>query len=95
MTEPVRDGRLAEECQRIFPIKDGLTDPGSRVLTLHRHQRDALQGDWRACSPTDLQWAPDVDAQGNVSGVEILSHARAWSPVSVNSPKWSQQLVGP
>ena len=38
----VDEGLLHPECQRIFRVKAGRDDPGSRGLTLHRHQRDAL-----------------------------------------------------
>ncbi len=39
----VRDGLLHPECERIFRVKEHLTDPGARALTLHRHQREALE----------------------------------------------------
>lgn len=39
----VEDGLLHPECAGIFRIKADLTDRGDRELTLHRHQRDAIQ----------------------------------------------------
>ena len=38
----VREGPLQEECERIFRVEITKDDPGHRGLTLHRHQRDAL-----------------------------------------------------
>jgi ATP-dependent helicase YprA (DUF1998 family) len=38
----VAEGLLHPECERIFRVKTGRDDPGTRGLTLHRHQRDAL-----------------------------------------------------
>lgn len=43
VTDLVREGLLHEECERIFRVKDRIEDPGSRVLTFHRHQRDAIE----------------------------------------------------
>ena len=43
ISELVREGLLHPECERIFRRKNELTDPGSEVLTLHRHQRDAVE----------------------------------------------------
>src|SRR4051794_36635877 len=42
ITELVREGRLAAECEKIFRVKNDINDPGSRTLTLHRHQTDAV-----------------------------------------------------
>ncbi len=39
----VADGLLHAECERIFRVKIHPTDPGSRGLVLHRHQRDAIE----------------------------------------------------
>ncbi len=36
-------GVLHDECRRIFRVKQGLDDPGSRSITFHRHQRDAIE----------------------------------------------------
>jgi superfamily II DNA/RNA helicase/very-short-patch-repair endonuclease len=43
ITDLVREGLLASECDRIFRVKTNPTDPGSQVLTLHQHQRDAIE----------------------------------------------------
>ena len=42
ITDAVTDGVLHPECARIFRVKADEADPGSRELTLHRHQRDAI-----------------------------------------------------
>ncbi len=39
----VRDGLLHPECERIFRVKDGPDDAGRLPLTLHRHQREAVE----------------------------------------------------
>lgn len=39
----VAEGLLHSECERIFRVKSGLADPGSRPITLHRHQREAVE----------------------------------------------------
>ncbi|MGH9267246.1 MAG: DEAD/DEAH box helicase, partial [Acidimicrobiales bacterium] len=36
-------GLLQDECRRILRIKQGLDDPGSRTITFHRYQRDAIE----------------------------------------------------
>ncbi|MEZ5181521.1 MAG: DEAD/DEAH box helicase [Acidimicrobiales bacterium] len=43
VTELVDAGLLHRECERIFRVKDHEDDPGRSVLTLHRHQRDAIE----------------------------------------------------
>ena len=43
ITQLVSEGLLSPECEQIFRVKESLTDPGSRVLTLHRHQREAIE----------------------------------------------------
>ena len=43
ISDAVRAGVLHPECASIFRIKDGPTDRGTRELTLHRHQRDAIE----------------------------------------------------
>ncbi len=39
----VQQDLLHPECERIFRVKDGPSDPGSRDITFHRHQRDAIE----------------------------------------------------
>ena len=39
----VRDGLLHPECERLFRDKKSPQDPGNRTLTLHRHQREAIE----------------------------------------------------
>jgi superfamily II DNA/RNA helicase len=41
--ELVTEGLLEAECERIFRVKEAPTDPGTRPLTLHRHQREAIE----------------------------------------------------
>jgi len=41
--ELVRQGLLHPENERIFRVKEGREDPGTRPLTLHRHQVDAIE----------------------------------------------------
>ena len=43
ISDLVSEGLLASECERIFRTKHNLTDPGSQDLTLHRHQREAIE----------------------------------------------------
>ena len=43
VTELVDAGLLHPECERIFRIKEHPADPGRRVITLHRHQSDAIE----------------------------------------------------
>ena len=43
ITEAVDEGLLHPACARIFRIKPTITDHGERDITLHRHQRDAIQ----------------------------------------------------
>lgn len=43
VTDLVGEGLLHPECESIFRIKESMTDPGSRVLTFHKHQRDAIE----------------------------------------------------
>lgn len=38
-----RDGLLHPECERIFRVKERLSDTGARPITLHKHQRDAIE----------------------------------------------------
>ena len=39
----MRDGLLHPECKRLFRDKRSAQDPGTRTLTLHRHQREAIE----------------------------------------------------
>ncbi len=39
----VRDGLLQQECARIFRVKKGPDDVGTKPITLHRHQADAVR----------------------------------------------------
>lgn len=39
----VEAGVLHGECERIFRLKSDRDDPGSKTLTLHRHQREAIE----------------------------------------------------
>ena len=39
----VADGLLDPECERVFRVKANKDDPGSSTLTLHRHQREAVE----------------------------------------------------
>ncbi|MBO0881680.1 MAG: DEAD/DEAH box helicase, partial [Mycobacterium sp.] len=41
--ELVGDGLLDPECERIFRVKESRDDPGATPLTLHRHQREAIE----------------------------------------------------
>lgn len=41
--ELVRDGLLHPECERIFRVKENVDDPGRVPITLHRHQREAVE----------------------------------------------------
>ena len=43
ISELVRDGLLHPECERLFRDKRSPEDPGTRTLTLHRHQREAIE----------------------------------------------------
>ncbi|MFJ2413598.1 DEAD/DEAH box helicase [Streptomyces brevispora] len=43
VAELVDQGLLHRECRRYFRSKDHEDDPGSRTLTLHRHQREAVE----------------------------------------------------
>ena len=43
ISELVNEGLLHPECARIFRIKPTISDLGTRELTLHRHQRDAIE----------------------------------------------------
>ncbi len=43
ITELVRDGLLHPECERLFRVKTDPDDTGARPLTLHRHQREAIE----------------------------------------------------
>ncbi|MCF8608899.1 DEAD/DEAH box helicase [Gordonia sp. HY285] len=43
ITELARDGLLHEECDRIFRPKAAVDDPGDRTITLHQHQREAVE----------------------------------------------------
>ena len=42
ISELIAEGLLHPECSRIFRIKPTLIDQGTRELTLHKHQRDAI-----------------------------------------------------
>lgn len=39
----VREGLLHPECDRIFRVKEGIGDDGREPITLHRHQREAVE----------------------------------------------------
>lgn len=41
--ELVDEGLLHAECERIFRVKERMGDPGGGTLTLHRHQREAIE----------------------------------------------------
>ncbi|MGJ6980684.1 DEAD/DEAH box helicase [Aestuariimicrobium soli] len=41
--ELVASGLLHPECERIFRVKEHATDPGRAPITLHRHQREAIE----------------------------------------------------
>lgn len=41
--ELVDEGLLHDECSRIFRPKREITDHGARPITLHRHQREAVE----------------------------------------------------
>jgi superfamily II DNA/RNA helicase len=41
--ELVGEGLLHSECDRIFRAKNNLSDPGRVPITLHRHQREAIE----------------------------------------------------
>ena len=43
ITELVGQGLLDQECEAIFRVKTDKDDPGSRTLTLHKHQREAIE----------------------------------------------------
>jgi superfamily II DNA/RNA helicase len=43
VTQLVHDGLLHEECERVFRVKSNKDDPGSRTLTLHKHQTEAIE----------------------------------------------------
>ena len=43
ISDLVAAGLLHPENERIFRVKESMTDAGSRVLHLHRHQRDAVE----------------------------------------------------
>ncbi|GAB7190242.1 DEAD/DEAH box helicase [Kineococcus sp. NUM-3379] len=43
ISDLIREGLLHPECERIFRIKASADDPGRAGLTLHRHQRDAVE----------------------------------------------------
>ena len=43
VTDLVREKLLHPECERLFRQKAGPDDPGTRTLTLHRHQRSAIE----------------------------------------------------
>ena len=43
VTGLVAGGLLHPECERIFRIKTGPDDQGTATITLHRHQRDAIE----------------------------------------------------
>ena len=39
----VSEGLLHPECERVFRVKESLEDPGRHAITLHRHQRQAVE----------------------------------------------------
>ncbi|OBI45205.1 DEAD/DEAH box helicase [Mycobacterium colombiense] len=39
----VREGLLQAECAKIFRPKNHIDDPGAQTITLHRHQREAVE----------------------------------------------------
>ncbi len=41
--ELVDAGLLDEECERLFRVKTGPEDPGEHSISLHRHQREAIE----------------------------------------------------
>lgn len=43
VSELVRAGLLHQECERIFRAKRSIDDPGAQAITLHRHQREAVE----------------------------------------------------
>ncbi len=43
ITSLVDEGLLHPECDRIFRLKHSVDDPGRGTITLHKHQRDALE----------------------------------------------------
>ena len=43
ITDLVREGLLHPETERIFRVKDNVDDAGSAPLTLHQHQREAVE----------------------------------------------------
>lgn len=43
ISDLVGSGVLHPECERIFRVKAKRTDPGATTLTLHRHQRQAIE----------------------------------------------------
>lgn len=43
VTELISEGLLHPECEQIFRPKNTLTDRGRRSITLHRHQREAVE----------------------------------------------------
>ncbi|GLW62162.1 RNA helicase [Actinomadura rubrobrunea] len=43
VSELVAEGLLHPFCDRFFRAKEGEDDPGRRTLTLHRHQREAIE----------------------------------------------------
>ncbi|WP_449060414.1 DEAD/DEAH box helicase [Planomonospora algeriensis] len=43
ISELAGEGLLHPGCERLFRIKDDADDPGDRPITLHRHQREAVE----------------------------------------------------
>ncbi len=43
ITDCIKDGLLHQRCAPIFRVKNSLADQGERELTLHQHQRDAIE----------------------------------------------------
>ncbi len=43
ISELVAQGLLSAECERVFRVKTHKDDPGTAPLTLHRHQREAVE----------------------------------------------------
>lgn len=43
ISQLVAEGLLHPECERVFRVKAHKDDPGSSTLTLHRHQREAVE----------------------------------------------------
>ncbi len=51
ITELIEADLLDPECESVFRVKTDQDDPGTKTLTLHRHQREAIEAA-RRVSPT-------------------------------------------